>query len=90
MRGRHQPIETTDGLRWFVYNTGESSRKFGPCEVCREHVAEVHSMGREKGDECLFGHRACLEKCAKAGAERVREVSDGFFREHHGPQAVAS
>ena len=42
---------------------GASSAKYGPCEVCGQHVAEmwIRSDGREQA----FGHEACVRKAEK-------------------------
>ena len=40
--------------------TGESSRKFGPCEVCRKDVPEVFIA--KVNQDYVFGHRACLRR----------------------------
>jgi hypothetical protein len=62
--------------RYQMHNTGESSAKYGDCEVCRKHVSEVWlqieertyaALPGEKGPfwtraGCvdLFGHKKCL------------------------------
>lgn len=64
------------GVDRFVYrmrNTGDSSSKFGPCEVCNRPVSEVflQTEGRvyeDGGQDAIthhettqyFGHRECL------------------------------
>ncbi len=69
----------TDGMtlgayRYRIKNTGFSSQRYGPCEVCRKPVSEVHYQVEEQ--ECaidgedpfwtthdctnLFGHESCL------------------------------
>lgn len=60
--------------RYRLKSTDESSRKFGPCEVCGQHCTEVFyqveselfdddGVTRETYHNCrnLFGHRTCLE-----------------------------
>ena len=55
-------------------STGESSARFGPCEVCEKAVSDVHIMTLERlysdTDEpfwyvvsgyARFGHAACLD-----------------------------
>lgn len=44
--------------RW--RSTGFSSKRFGPCEVCGEHCAEVW-IG-SVGNDSTFGHEACVAK----------------------------
>lgn len=34
-------------IRWCVRSTGNSSHKYGPCQVCGEHAAEVFSLNRQ-------------------------------------------
>lgn len=37
-----------DLYRYRLSSTGESSRRFGPCDVCGEHVSEVFLQTEEK------------------------------------------
>jgi hypothetical protein len=59
--------------RYRIKSTGESSAKYGACEVCGKHVSEVFYQVEEKffrfpagsgwtQHDCrsYFGHRACL------------------------------
>lgn len=61
--------------RYKVKSTGYSSARFGPCQVCKEHVSEVFTqrehqlcsyMDEEGGsfwaiNRGLFGHEKCLK-----------------------------
>jgi hypothetical protein len=53
-----------------ITNTGQNSRRYGSCEVCKKPVSEVwyqvearHDSGGWTHSKCvnLFGHKACLE-----------------------------
>lgn len=61
---RHEVFETATH-RYRVRALGASSAKYGPCEVCGEHCAEVSYQvpmtrnGAQKRG--TFGHRACLD-----------------------------
>ena len=59
-------------------NTGQSSSRYGNCEVCREHCSEVwhqvetrnYQIGNYQGQTfggCrdLWGHKECLESKQK-------------------------
>ena len=63
--------ETVGDHRYTIRALGESSAKYGPCEVCGERVSEVHSQSEEVRCEDaegvfwtyvpgLFGHEGCL------------------------------
>ena len=43
-----------------IKNTGESSAKFGNCEVCGKYCSEVFTY-KTKEHNLLFGHKKCLE-----------------------------
>jgi hypothetical protein len=60
--------------RYTMKNTGGSSTKYGPCEVCGKRAAEVWSLQEERAykicevegwtqADCksMFGHKECLE-----------------------------
>lgn len=61
------PVES---YRYRLITTGDSSAKYGPCEVCGKVATEVfhqtedreYEPGQFTGHECksLFGHRECL------------------------------
>jgi len=41
---------------------GASSAKYGACEVCHQHVSDVHILRLTTAPmDHLFGHKACLE-----------------------------
>lgn len=49
---------------------GESSAKYGPCEVCKQPVSEVFLQAKSRGPEYVststtFGHKECLEALQK-------------------------
>ena len=68
--------------RYRLTNTGHSSARFGPCEVCGLHVSEVYIQIEQRefesgwtGYECFsyFGHEACLRgKQRKPEMEAVK------------------
>lgn len=41
-------------------STGLSSERYGDCEVCEEHVSDVHIMTTDGGVSHVFGHKKCL------------------------------
>lgn len=56
--------------RYRLISTGESSQKYGKCEICGEHASEVFHQIEEKKypqgwthAEChdAFGHEKCLK-----------------------------
>lgn len=54
--------------RYRIRNTGYSSKRFGNCEVCNNHVSEVfHQVKEEKYNQgwlevsSLYGCKNCLE-----------------------------
>jgi hypothetical protein len=56
------------GHRYRLVALEASSAKFGPCEVCGEHVSDVHRQAEEyavgdtwRDGRDLFGHLECLE-----------------------------
>ncbi len=63
-----------------INSTGESSKKYGVCEVCKQHASEVflqtefkryefeHNHKKYEGwkiTNILFGHKECLIKSRK-------------------------
>lgn len=48
-------------------STGHGSARYGPCEVCGHHCAEVFIAPDGRGDY-VFGHRECLAAVAKDAA----------------------
>ena len=55
--------------RYRLTSTGDSSEKYGACEVCGKHASEVFQQAEERAFEggwtqyqCrrLFGHEGCL------------------------------
>ncbi len=82
-----------DGEPTYLYrlaNTGHSSRRYGPCEVCGGRVSEMHLQveaqefddgpGRESSwthYECnsFFGHRSCLIK-SRRGIILIQDRDD--------------
>lgn len=75
-----------DTFRYRIYETGSGSQKFGPCEICNEHVSSTYHQVEEfwiEGDDggwtqfgChnIFGHRECL-----ASKRRGEIVKDGLL-----------
>lgn len=61
-------------------STGESSRKYGPCEVCGKWASEVYlrRVDAAHGDY-VFGHRDCISK----DESEVVRARDSFCRRHH-------
>ena len=63
--------------RYFKRSMSASSSKYGVCEICKEHVTNVHIQIEEREykaelwtqDKChtLFGHEHCLDKKRKKG-----------------------
>ena len=66
--------------RYKLTSTGNSSDRYGKCEVCNENVSDVFVQTEERqfwnkwkqkiswthdGCKALFGHKACLEKAQK-------------------------
>ena len=48
-----------------LFDSGDSSHKFGPCEICGKHADAIyHLLGLEEGAHVLsqWGHRECLER----------------------------
>jgi hypothetical protein len=64
-------MERRAGNRLYkLFDTGNSSHKFGPCEVCGKPADAVyHLSGLEDGAYVLsqWGHRECLEASMGAG-----------------------
>ncbi len=58
---------------------GESSAKYGPCEVCSRNASEVFI--RSTGAASLFGHDACVQSVPAANVKAVKDV---FYKTHHG------
>lgn len=46
--------------RSYPHSTRESSHRFGPCQVCGQHVSEVFLTPTDNGVRYLFGHEACV------------------------------
>lgn len=46
--------------RSYPHSTRESSHRFGPCQVCGQHVSEVFLTPTDNGVRYLFGHEACI------------------------------
>lgn len=85
--------ETTKlgALHFGIKNTGDSSRRLGPCEVCGKDASEVYrqtvsqdyeigtARGRlHRGD--LFGHEPCLVRVrSNLPALRAALVGAGEF-----------
>lgn len=61
-------VTVTDGHRYRLKNTGDSSQKYGPCGVCERHCSEVwvqsvereFAPGRYAHETHRFGHKDCL------------------------------
>ena len=61
--------------KYKLTNMGESSVKYGPCEICGKPVSEVWHQSEERetaqgvltteGCHNLFGHRGCLAAARK-------------------------
>lgn len=55
-------------LKFTIKSTGAGSDKYGTCEICRKHCAEVFQQRKEQeyrpGQFCyisiMFGHQDCL------------------------------
>ena len=69
--------------RYWIYSTGESSEKFGNCEVCGGHVSHIYHQAQFKWQHGkwdyssrynLFGHKACLE--SKRRSPHIVEIID--------------
>jgi hypothetical protein len=43
-------------------STGYSSARYGACEVCHEHVADVWIGTGDDGYTHVFGHESCVRK----------------------------
>ena len=71
----YKPTQKGDEMRTMTHkykltNMGESSAKYGPCEICGGEVSEVWHQSEERKTaqgalttkDChnLFGHRDCL------------------------------
>lgn len=74
------------GYRYSLSSTGESSRKFGPCEVCGEHASEVFLQVEEKrfrldaDDIALIPDRVIgAEKLASGGWGWTRYECFSYF-----------
>lgn len=61
-----------------VKSTGESSAKFGPCEVCAKRVSDVYI--RRIGSDHAFGH----EQCVSRPGRKVRAAVMAFRDRYHG------
>lgn len=65
-----------------IKSTGESSTKYGPCEVCGDHASEVWL--RKIKSNYVFGHEQCLNKTPK----EVLEAAHKFRNRYHGGNVV--
>ncbi|GAC1455460.1 MAG: hypothetical protein PVSMB1_04930 [Gemmatimonadaceae bacterium] len=63
-------------------STGASSLKYGPCEVCMEHAAEVWIGTPDNGYSHVFGHRSCVEKAIHD--PKLFEKAEQNSAKHHG------
>ncbi|MCL4296270.1 MAG: hypothetical protein KJ077_11100 [Anaerolineae bacterium] len=69
--------------RYRLSSTGNSSAKYGPCEVCGKHASEVFSQSEEReyepgqwtglGCHSYFGHKECLEGKRRGQGREVFE-----------------
>ena len=80
-------VYTINGIHLYrLTNMEHSSKRYGPCEVCGEHVSDVHLQseyvqGWKQGesnwkvteDSPKFGHEQCLKNLRKAG--KVIEIN---------------
>lgn len=67
----HNKIDRQPPYRYRLISTGHSSTRYGSCEICGEHCAEVYHQveerqykpGRFTRYQCsdLWGHKECLE-----------------------------
>ncbi|MEN6546604.1 MAG: hypothetical protein ABFE07_11215 [Armatimonadia bacterium] len=57
---------------YYVRCLGASSVKYGPCEVCGEHVSEMWIRSNGSNDQ-VFGHRECLEKAPSPSEPHARQ-----------------
>jgi hypothetical protein len=68
--------------RYILTETGYSSSRFGPCEICGEHVSDEYIQREQRrcycsakqryywtynGMRCHFGHKKCLQTARKIG-----------------------
>lgn len=74
-----EPFTEAGQYRYRMRNTGHSSTKFGPCEICGNHVAEVFYQVEGTcyaeddgslyptyaGCRSLFGHETCLKNARR-------------------------
>ena len=44
-----------------IYSLGDSSAKYGACEVCKTHASEVFIKSAGNGKQAVFGHEGCLK-----------------------------
>jgi hypothetical protein len=85
---KRPPTMAAGAYRYRIKSTGESSKKFGVCEVCGKHVAEVHHQVEEQSFEVdgvlnwtsrdclnLFGHEECLVASRRSPIVDVQKIS---------------
>ncbi len=70
---------TFDAKKYTLRNTGDSSARYGLCEVCGKHCSEVHiqqeytqyAPGQFTHDDVLMGHAHCLQSVRPKSATKL-------------------
>ncbi len=71
-------MHTFDTKKYTLRSTGDSSARYGVCDVCTQHCSEVHiqqeytqyAPGQFTHDDVLMGHAHCLQSVRPKSATK--------------------
>lgn len=82
---------TFDVKKYTLRSTGDSSARYGICEVCAKHCSEVHiqqeytqyAPGQFTHDDALMGHAHCLQSVRPKSATELLQRFKKLQRKNH-------